>query len=205
MVGLLGKKVGMTHKFSDDGKFIPVSVLDVGSCFVLVIKEKSIQIGFGPAPQTFIKEIKVDNPKDYKVGQELKADIFKEGDFVDLSGISIGKGFAGGMKRWHWRGGPKSHGSTSHRRVGSIGASSDPSRVFRGTHMPGHLGARSVTTQNLKVIQVDSANNLLAIKGAAPGHKNSYLVIRTAKKKKSSAAPVKHEAEKHEKKQDKNV
>lgn len=203
MIGLLGKKIGMTHRFDENGKFIPVSVLEAGPCFVLQSKDKSLQLAFdkvnsrkvtrplaglfkkaGVEPHVFIKEIKVDNAKDYKPGQELKVDVFKEGDFVDVSGVSIGKGFCGGMKRWHWAGGPKTHGHTSHRRVGSIGSSTTPGRVFRGHHMPGHMGNRKVTTQNLKVIKIDSANNLLAVKGAVSGAKNGYLIIRKAKKKK---------------------
>ena len=205
MIGLLGKKIGMTQIFGEEGKFIPVSVIEVSPCVVLKTLVKSIQIGsvdveekrlkcpiqgmfkkLGIAPKAIIKEVKVDNPKDYKIGQELKVDIFKEGDFVDVIGISIGKGFQGGMKRWNWSGQPKTHGHTSHRRVGSIGASSDPSRVFRGTHMPGHMGHETVTTQNLKVVHVDGKKNILAVKGAIPGHKNSYLTVRTAKKKKST-------------------
>lgn len=202
MGSLLGKKLSMTHKFGEDGRFIPVSLFEIAPCFVLQKKDKSIQIGYdvieakritrpvsgvfkkrGIRPCGFIKEVKVNNPKDYKVGQELKVDIFNEGDFVDVTGVSIGKGFQGGMKRWHWKGGPKSHGSTSHRRVGSIGASSDPSRVFKGTHMPGHMGRRQVTVQNLQVITVDSQNNILAVKGAVAGHKNSYSIVRKAKKR----------------------
>jgi large subunit ribosomal protein L3 len=125
------------------------------------------------------------------VGDELKVDLFAEGDFVDVSGISIGKGFAGGMKRWHWKGGPRSHGSTSHRRVGSIGSSTTPGRVFKGHHMPGHMGVKNVTLQNLKVIKVDVANNLLLVEGGVPGHKNGYLVITKALKKRTKKAAVK--------------
>ena len=110
-------------------------------------------------------------------------EMFKLGDFVDIVGISKGCGFQGGMKRWNWSGGPKTHGSTSHRRVGSIGASADPSRVLKGTHMPGHMGNQKVTIQNLKILKLDSENNLIVIKGAVPGHRNSRLVIRKAKKK----------------------
>jgi large subunit ribosomal protein L3 len=138
-----------------------------------------------------IKELSKEANVEYKVGDELKVDLFSEGDFVDVSGISIGKGFAGGMKRWHWKGGPRTHGSTSHRRVGSIGSSTTPGRVFRGHHMPGHMGNVKVTIQNLKVIKVDLANNILLIEGAVPGHKNGYLVITKAKKKAHKKAAVK--------------
>ena len=108
---------------------------------------------------------------------------FKVGDFIDVSGNSKGCGFQGGMKRWNWSGTPKTHGSTSHRRVGSIGASADPSRVLRGTHMPGHMGNKKVTVQNIKVLKLDNEANLLVIKGSIPGHKNTDLVIRKAIKK----------------------
>lgn len=202
MTGLLGKKIGMTQQFAGDGKCIPVSVIEAGPCFVLSMRDKSIQLGFskinpnrvskplaglfkkaGVGPQAFIKEIKGVNPLDYKQGQELRVDIFKEGEFVDITGVSIGKGFAGGMKRWCWSGGPKTHGSTSHRRVGSVGSSADPSRVFKGHHMPGHMGNHTTTIQNLKVVKVDSANNILAVRGAVPGSDNGYLIIKKAKKK----------------------
>ncbi|PIQ88371.1 MAG: 50S ribosomal protein L3 [Candidatus Omnitrophica bacterium CG11_big_fil_rev_8_21_14_0_20_42_13] len=202
MSGLLGRKLGMTHKFNEDGRFVPVTVIEAGPCFVIQKKANSIQVGFGKIadrrlarpqsgvfkkisvePQAFIKEIKVDKPQEYNIGQAIKVDIFKEGDFVDVTGVSIGKGFQGGVKRWHWSGGPKSHGSMSHRRVGSIGASSDPSRVFKNTHMPGHMGNSRITVQNLRVVSVDSENNMLSVKGSVAGHKNSYVIIRKAKKR----------------------
>jgi large subunit ribosomal protein L3 len=204
MVGLLGKKIGMTHRFDAEGRFIPVTVLEAGPCFVIQKNKGSLQLGYDEdrkkrisqavlgifkknniPPCSFIKEVELSDPEKYKVGDILKVDIFKEGEFVDVTGISIGKGFQGGMKRWHWGGGPRSHGSTSHRRVGSIGASSDPSRVFKGQHMPGHMGNRKVTIQNLKVVMVDSSNNLLLVKGAVSGHKNSYVIIKKSKKKKA--------------------
>ena len=106
------------------------------------------------------------------------------GDFVDVTGTSTGKGFQGGMKRWGWKGGPGSHGSTSHRRVGSIGSTTTPGRVFKGHHLPGHMGAARVTLQNLKVVKIDTENNILMVKGAVPGCRNSFLIIRKAKKKK---------------------
>lgn len=118
-----------------------------------------------------------------KAQDEVPQDIFKNGDFVDITGTSKGKGFSGGMKRWHWAGGPKTHGSTSHRRVGSIGSSTSPGRVFKGHHLPGHLGCSRVTVQNLQIVKVDVQNNLLLIKGAVPGGKNGYLMIKEAKKK----------------------
>lgn len=202
MTGLLGKKIGMTQIFSEDGKMAGVTVIEAGPCPILAVKEKSVQIGFDPAnekrvkkpilghfkkinisPRKFIREVLKEASKEYKVGQELKVDLFKPGDFVDIRGVSIGKGFQGGMKRWHWHGGPQTHGSTSHRRVGSIGSTTTPGRVWKGHHLPGHMGAKTSTTQNLRVMKIDLEKNLLLVKGSVPGHKNSYLVIRKAKKK----------------------
>lgn len=202
--GLLGKKVGMTQIFDNEGNVIPVTVVTTGPCYVLALKDSPLKVtlGFdaakearlnkpesgyfkkiGVAPLRFIREVNSTDNKDYKVGQEIKADFFKAGDFVAVTGTSLGKGFQGGMKRWNWTGGPKSHGSMTHRRVGSIGSSSDPSRVWKGHHMPGHMGNARVTIQNLRVIQVDPDNNLLLIKGAVPGGKNSYLIINRSTRK----------------------
>ena len=146
MTRLLGKKVGMTCIFGEQGKRYTVTVIDA------------------------------------ELTEDLK-DVFNVGDFVDVTGISKGKGFQGGMKRWNWSGTPKTHGSTSHRRVGSIGSSAAPSRVFKGRNMPGHMGNEKVTIQNLQVIKLDKKNNLLVIKGAVPGHRNSELIIKKAKKR----------------------
>lgn len=193
----------MTQFFSEDGRASAVTAVEAGPCPVLAVKEKNIQLGFDSAgkkkgikkpllgyfeklnlpAQKIIREISKDPAREYKPGEELKADLFKAGDFVDVTGVSLGKGFQGGMKRWHWKGGPQTHGSTSHRRVGSIGSSTTPGRVWKGHHMPGHMGAVKVTVQNLKVLKVDTENNLLLIKGAVPGHKNGYLIIKKAKKK----------------------
>ena len=194
----------MTQVFIADGSLVSVTVIEAGPCPVLAVKEKSIQLGFDQVnekrlkkpvsayfkkinilPHRLIREVSRDQKKEYKVGLELKADLFKPGDFVDITGTSIGKGFQGGMKRWHWQGGPQTHGSTSHRRIGSIGSATSPGRVFKGHHLPGHMGACRVTLQNLKVVKADPENNLLLVKGAVPGKRNSYLIIRKAKKKKS--------------------
>jgi len=202
MTGLLGKKLGRTQIFTEDGRLVDVTAIEAGPCPVLAVKDKSIQIGFDLAKENrlkkpilgFFKKINVasrkiireflkDPSKEYKIGEELKVDLFKVGDFVDVIGTSIGKGFQGGMKRWHWHGGPQTHGSTSHRRVGSIGSTTTPGRVWKGHHLPGHMGAKRVTIQNLRVVKIDPQNNLLLVKGAVPGHKNSYLMIRKAKKK----------------------
>ena len=195
----------MTQIFSEDGKRVSVTAIEAGPCPILAVKGKNIQIGFdlakesrvkkpilgifkklNIAPRKLIRECLKEPAKEYKIGEELKVDLFKPGDFVDITGTSIGKGFQGGMKRWHWHGGPQTHGSTSHRRVGSIGSTTSPGRVFKGHHMPGHMGARRTTLQNLRVVKIDPENNLLLVKGAVPGYKNSYLIIRKAKKKKSS-------------------
>jgi large subunit ribosomal protein L3 len=203
MTGLLGKKLGMTQIFSEEGKMISVTAIEAGPCPILAIREKSIQVGFdlvkesrvkkpllgyfkkiNIAPRKVIKEFSKETPKEYKVGNELKVDLFKPGDFVDISGISIGKGFQGGMKRWHWHGGPQTHGSTSHRRVGSIGSTTTPGRVWKGHHLPGHMGAHKTSVQNLRVVKTDPEKNLLLVEGGVPGHKNGYVVITKAKKKK---------------------
>jgi large subunit ribosomal protein L3 len=207
MVGLLGKKIGMTQVFGEDGRVTPATAIQAGPCFVLQVKSAerdgyyAVKVGFdeqkesrvnkplrgifkkaGISAKKFIREFSIEPGQEYKVGEKIPLDIFSVGEFVDITGVSIGKGFQGGMKRWHWKGGGKTHGSMSHRRPGSIGASSDPSRVLKGKHLPGHMGNRRVTVQNLKVLKVDAENNLILVKGAVPGHRNSYLVIKSAKK-----------------------
>jgi large subunit ribosomal protein L3 len=199
---ILGKKVGMTQVFSEDGSMVGVTAIEAGPCPILAVKEKSIQLGFGLArekslkkpvlgyfkklkipAQKLVREVLRESNKEYKVGDEIKVDLFKSGDFVDVTGTSIGKGFQGGMKRWNWHGGPKTHGSMSHRRIGSIGSTTTPGRVWKGHHLPGHMGFQRTTIQNLKVVRVDAENNLLLVKGAVPGPKNGYVVISKAKKK----------------------
>ncbi len=199
----------MTHIYTEEGVMVPVTVVEAGPCLVLAVREKSVQVGFDAikekklkkpqsgyfkklniACQRLIRDIKKDPGKEYKVGDELKADVFKPGDFVDVSGVSIGKGFQGGMKRWHWQGGPMTHGSTSHRRVGSMGSTTTPGRVWKGHHLPGHMGMRKATVQNLQIIKADAVNNILAIKGAVPGNNDNYLLIKTAIKKKVKVTPV---------------
>lgn len=217
----------MTQVFREDGQIIPVTVIESNSCCVLQIKTKqtdgydAVQLGLEDIkdfrakkplrekfkkikvkPKRFVREIQVQQPENYKVGQNIEISQFGPGDFVDIVGISIGKGFQGGIKRWNWSGGPSSHGSMSHRAPGSIGASAYPSRVYKGHHLPGHMGNQKVTVQNLEVIKVDKDNNLLAVKGSIPGHNNCYLIIRKSKKKKSKA--VKKETEESKEKQQKN-
>jgi len=203
MIALLGKKLGMTQIFSEDGKLVGITAIEAGPCPILAIRGKNIQIGFdlakakslkkprqeffkklSIAPLKLIREVLKEPNREYKVGEELKVDLFKAGDFVDVIGTSKGKGFQGGMKRWNWHGGPASRGSTSHRRIGSLGSSTSPGRVFKGHHLPGHMGNVRMTLQNLRVVKVDPQNNLLLVKGAVPGYKNNYLIIRKAKKKK---------------------
>lgn len=207
MKGILGRKIGMTQLYAEGGKLMPVTLIEAGPCAVLQIAEspkdkyRSIKLGFDDRkesrtnkadlgnfkkakskPKRFVREIRFEPKDEYVVGEEIKADIFDAGEFVDVTGVSKGKGFQGGMKRWHWKGGPKSHGSTSHRRPGSIGASSFPSRVLKGHHMPGHLGAEKVTTQNLEILKVDKERNILVVKGTVPGHNNSYVTVSSARK-----------------------
>jgi large subunit ribosomal protein L3 len=206
MTGLLGKKIGMTQVYTDEGAIVNVTAIEAGPCPVLAVKEKSVQLGFEKAsekrlkkpisgyfkklnlsPMKIIREVSKDPQAEYKVGQEIKVDLFKAGDFVDVIGTSIGKGFQGGMKRWHWHGGPQTHGSMSHRRVGSVGSTTTPGRVWKGHHMAGHMGNITVTAQSLKVVKVDLDNNILLVKGSVPGYKNNYLIINKAKKKKAKA------------------
>lgn len=202
--GLLGKKVGMTQIFDKDGNLIPVTVVEAGPCCVLGLKESlsKVTLGYDEVKETrlnkarlgFFKknnlkpvkmvcEFEAPDLKDCQVGQLIKADLFRPGDFVDVTGTSIGKGFQGGMRRWHWGGGPGGHGSMHHRRIGSVASSTEPSRVFKGKTMPGHMGDERVTTQGLRVMGVDVEKNLLLIKGAVPGCKRNYLLINKSKKK----------------------
>lgn len=218
--GILGKKIAMTQLYSENGTLIPVTVIKAGPCTILEVKgskedtSRAIKLGFEDKkksrvnkpdlgnfkkaksdPKAFIKELAFESVEGYKEGQEIKVDIFEKGEFVDVTGTSKGKGFQGGMKRWNWTAGKAGHGSMHHRRVGSIGASSYPSRVFKGQHMPGHLGAEKVTVQSLEIVSVDKDANLLVVKGAVPGHNNSYVTLKSAKKRPS---PVKAGTEKEQ-------
>ncbi len=208
MLGILGKKNGMTQVFKEDGTCVPVTSIAAGPCYVVQVKDtakdgyRAVQLGYGDkkqkkatkaeqghfkksatAPKMYLREIPMTDKETFEVGQKIEVDIFKPGDYVDVCGLSIGKGFQGGMKRWGWMGGPGGHGSMSHRRIGSKGANTSPGRTVRGHHMPGHLGNETITVQNLEVIKVDKETNQLLVKGAVPGHKGSYLVVRKAKKR----------------------
>ncbi len=214
MLAILGQKLGMSQFIQPEGTRVPVTVLEAGPCIVTELKSKekhgykAAQIGYGDAKEKVfnkpelghfkknklalkrhLKEVPLTEQENYELGQEIKVDIFKPGDLVDVQGRSIGKGFAGGMKRWHWRGGPGSHGSMFHRRIGSVGASSFPSRVWPGHHMPGHLGDATTTVQNLEVIKVDAEKNLLVVKGSVPGGDRQLLFIRRSLKRPMGVKP----------------
>jgi large subunit ribosomal protein L3 len=206
--GILGKKIGMTRIFTEDGHNVPVTVLEAGPCTVQFVKDverdgySAVQLGFCDAkekvikkpqreflkklslnPKKFVKEIRCQDVSEVKVGDEVTIGIFQKGDMVDVTGTSKGKGFQGGMKRHGWYGGCDTHGSMSHRAPGSIGQSSFPSRVFKGLGMAGHMGAERVTTQNLEIIEIDKEENTLLVRGAVPGANGSYVVVKYAKKK----------------------
>lgn len=204
--GILGKKVGMTQVFTDTGLAVPVTVIEAGPCVVVQKKtpEKdgysAIQIGFGEKrerlfnkplkghfskagvrPLRFLRELRVEDPESYQVGQEITAGIFSQGERVDVVGTSKGRGFAGGIKRHGFHRGPMAHGSKYHRRPGSLGAKG-PARVFKGRKLPGHLGVKRVTVQNLEVVKVDAGRNMLVVKGAVPGPKGSLVLVKPSVK-----------------------
>ncbi len=203
---LLGKKLGMTQVFNPDGKIVPVTVVSAGPCVVTQVKTdandgyEAVQIGIGSVKPIninkpmaghfrkanvrvcrYLREIAVGNIADYQSGQEIKVDIFSVGDFIDVSGVSKGKGFAGSIKRWNKSRGPMGHGSKSHRRPASAGAKG-PARVFKGKHSPGRMGGENVTIQNLEIIKIDVERNLMLVKGAVPGPKEGLLLIQSAVK-----------------------
>jgi len=207
-IGILGKKLGMTRLFGEHGQVIPVTVVEAGPCHIVQIKSRktdgyeAVQIGFGqkkegsvnkPAqgrfkkantpPLRYLREFEIGEVSDeekLEPGGQITVDIFSAGEMVDVSAISKGKGFAGVMKRWGHKGGKASHGAETHRHGGSIGASADPSRVFKGLPMAGRMGGKRITVQNLEVVRVDAEKNLLIIKGSVPGPKNGMLSIRKA-------------------------
>jgi large subunit ribosomal protein L3 len=207
MKGILGKKLGMTQVFTPEGLVVPVTVIQAGPCVVLQKKDaendgyESIQIGFddkkqqrtikpelghakkaGATPKRYVKEIRGIQLADYEVGQELKADLFAEGEFVDVTGTSKGKGFQGSIKRHNQSIGPMAHGSRYHRGPGSMG-SIQANRVPKGKKLPGHMGHETVTLQNLKIVKVDTERNILLVSGSIPGPKNSYVSVKSAIKK----------------------
>jgi large subunit ribosomal protein L3 len=202
--GIIGKKLGMSQIFRDDGKLEAVTVIEAGPCVVTQVKTKAkegynaVQLGFGEAkrlnsPQRghlkglgqfkYLREFRLDDTGGVEVGQKIDVSLFKAGDLVDVTGVSKGKGFAGVVKRHHFAGGPKSHGqSDRHRAPGSIGATTSPGRVFKGLRMAGHMGNQRVTVRNLEVLEADPTRNLLLVKGAVPGGRNSLLMIKKAGK-----------------------
>ena len=199
---LIGKKLGMTRIFMDEGKSIPVTVLQIGPCVITQkkIREKdgynAIQIGFEPRKEirvnkplkghfeaagkgcfAHLKEIRVENTDEFELGHELKSDIFAAGDTIHVSGLSKGRGFSGVMKRWGFSGGKKTHGSRSHRVPGSIGCSASPGRVQKGKKLPGRMGNQRVTIKNLKVVDVRPEMDVVLVKGAVPGSRNSLVEV----------------------------
>ncbi len=200
---ILATKVGMTQIFNEDGVLTPVTVLQAGPCVVTQIKTEendgysAVQVGFvdireklvnkpkkghfdkaGVSYKRFVRELKLENASEYAVAQEIKADIFAAGDKIDASAISKGKGFQGAIKRLGQHRGPMAHGSKFHRHQGSNGACSDPSKVFKGKGMPGHMGSKKITIQNLEIVKVDAENNLLLVKGAVPGPKKALVTVK---------------------------
>jgi len=210
MKGILGKKVGMTQIFDERGEVIPVTVIEAGPCFVAQIKSvdrdgySAVQLGFDEVkpkrlnrpqlqhlrkselpPLRTVREIRLqdDDPATFEEGQKVTVDLFEVGEYVDVTGTSKGRGFAGVVKRHGFRGGPKTHGQSDRLRTpGSVGACTTPGRVFKGKRMPGRMGGDRVTVQGLKIEMVDSERNLLAVRGAVPGAKNGLLIIRQARK-----------------------
>ncbi len=204
---LIGRKVGMTQIFDEEGKVIPVTVIEATPCTVTQIKTveqdgyQAVQLGFGDvkekklnkpelghlsknklAPKKYLREFRLDSVEGLKVGDELKADVFAAGDKVDIQGTSKGKGFQGVIKRHGQSRGPMGHGSMYHRRPGSMGPTSTPGRVFPGKNLPGHMGVETVTIQNLEVVKVDLDKNVILVKGSVPGTKGSILKIKSSVK-----------------------
>ena len=204
MVGLIGKKIGMTRIFTEQGKHIPVTVVKAGPCPIVQVKSvnrdgyNAIQIAYEQVKEKKVSkpllghfkkahltahrrlaELRLDEPAKYKRGDILTVEVFQEGDKLNCTGISKGKGFQGGVRRYGFRGGPKTHGqSDRHRAPGSIGCSSYPARVLKGMKMGGHMGNRKVTVKNLRVVKIIADESLLLVKGALPGMKGSYLFLK---------------------------
>jgi len=218
-IGLLGKKLGMTHVYDEYGRCLAATAVQAGPCTVLELREpkqhryRAVQVGYeaikdakvnkaqtgqfkkaGAGPFRYVREFRVSEPAAtkgakteeaaaWKTGQQLTVDLFQDNELVDVTGVSIGKGFQGGVKRWHWKGGPQTHGSMSHRAPGSIGSTTTPGRVWRGHHLPGHMGADQVTVQNLRILRRDLEHHLLLIEGAIPGAEQQLVIVRKSTKK----------------------
>jgi large subunit ribosomal protein L3 len=205
--GLLGKKIGMTQIFDENGAAIPVTIIEAGPCYVTQIREvetdgySAVQLGFEEAkpkrltggqlghlkrndiaPLRYLREFRTKDA-DLSTGDQLTVSVFETGDHVDITGTSKGRGFAGVVKRYGFAGGPKTHGQSDRQRAtGSIGATSGTARVFKGKRMPGHMGNQRVTSQNLKIVLIDTERNLIGVRGAVPGPKGGLLVIKEARK-----------------------
>jgi len=209
--GIIGIKLGMTRIFADDGAAVPCTELQAGPCVVVQRRGKqtdgydAVQLGLvefvkpqriskpmtghfkkaNVAPMRMLREVRLEESNDEtKVGDRVLVDRFAPGELVDVTGVSKGKGFQGGVKRWHYRGGDATHGSMFHRAPGGIGASSFPSRVWPGQHFPGHMGHERKTVKNLRVVKIDAEENLLLVRGAVPGPTGCYLLIRKSKRAK---------------------
>ena len=203
MKGIIGRKIGMTRIFNEKGDAVPVTVIEAGPCPVVEVKTRdthgydAIQIGFGLRkkkrttkplaghfgkagiePTRILGEVRVDDPSAYEVGSQIRVDTFQVGDRVRVTGVSKGKGFQGVVKRWGFSGGGDAHGSKSHRKPGSIGQCATPAKVWKNRKMPGHAGNRRVTIRNLEVVQIDADKNVIAVKGAVPGHPKAYVLVR---------------------------
>jgi len=203
MIALIGKKLGMSQLFLENGDVIPVSLIEAGPCPIVQIKNKNpdgyaaVQLGFGTRKRInkplagHIKkaklksvgrlfEIRVNSPDKYKVGDKIDASIFNNGDMISVAGWTKGRGFTGGVKRWGWHGGPASHGSMAHRRIGSAGPGTSPGRIWKNKTMPGRYGNERVTIKNLKIVKIEK--NIVYVRGAVPGANNGYLLLMKEEK-----------------------
>lgn len=205
MIGIIGRKIGMTQIFTETGSVVPVTVVEAGPMFVTQIKTvetdgyNAVQVAFqdlkenrankpvkghfakaGVALKKYVREFRVEDTSEFTVGQEIKADILEAGILVDVQGTSKGKGTAGTIKRWNQSRGPETHGSKFHRAAGSLGAASYPARVIKGMHMAGHMGNETSTVQNLEVVRVDAEQNVILVKGAVPGPKGGIVTVKKA-------------------------
>ena len=206
-IGLLGKKLGMTHVYDEFGHRRAVTAVQAGPCTIIRLREpkrdgyQAVQVGFEPIDEKklskprlgvfkkagtgtfrYVREFRLTDTA-FKIGQQLTVDVFKQYELVDVIGVSIGKGFQGGVRRWNWKGGPQTHGSMSHRRPGSIGSTTTPGRVWRGHHLPGHMGQDRVTIQNLRILQLDAEHHLLLVEGSVPGAEEGLVIIQKSTKR----------------------
>lgn len=207
-IGLLAKKLGMTELFNEHGRAVAVTVLRAGPCTVTQVKDpkrdgyRAVQVGFEPIEAgrlskplqglfkkagtgafRHLREFRIGDKDDVAIGQQVTVEVFKEGELVDVTGTSIGKGFQGGVKRWHWKGGPATHGSTSHRAPGSIGSTTSPGRVIKGHHLPGHMGHDRVTVQNVRIMKIDPQAHAIFLQGAVPGPERQLVTVKPSTKR----------------------